>query len=311
MQIVNGYRTKSGSMKRMTMIATKLGEKIREVWRKQYLSLLSDEVAYTADAIVLGTEQYDNNLSILKIAEDKIANAVRIAGMVGNETSYNLVVVVEFMYMPDGYVYINVVSPNWYIADGIFDDIPEIEKYDVSATEAEQATGHIETWNKIAREYSNGKLSFRQNYIPELPLVNVAKDDLTFKKPVERALFHAMSRERNNVLAALCGGQQIPPQLLMKRLDEVEIEMQAPLHQQHVQNFINQLSGILPELTYEMITGPLGKINEPERHDIVTQLEEQALASCDAEEEAPAEETATEAAALDNVEPESNNNLNE
>ena len=293
MQIVNGYRTKSGSMKRMSMIADKLSERIHEIWRKQYLQLLTDEITYTTDAIVLGTEKYDERLTILQVAEDKVCNAIHAANINGTETSLNLVVILEYMYMPDGYVYINVASPNWFIADGIFDDVQEVEKYDVTAVEAEQATGHIDMWNKIAKTYSNGKMSFRQNYIPELPLMKVGKDDITFKKPSERAVFQAMSRERNNILAALTGGQQIMPQILMRKMDEVEIEMQMPVHQQRIQDYINQLSAILPEITYEMIANPIGANKGCEQKpDIVEVLEEKALNDCAVvEDEKPSDDT--------------------
>lgn len=264
MQIVNGYRTKSGSVRRLAHTSEDLIQRVNEVWKAHYIALLKNQISFVADSLVLGSQQYDVNRSVLDIAQERLCGMIRQANLSGAESAYNFVIILEYMYMPDGYVYINVASPNWFIAENLFDNITDMEKFDVSASEAEQATGKIDMWNKIARKYTGSQMSFRQNLIPPLPYP-IDEKEYEFEDIQTRAQINAEARERNNILGSLSGGRQIMPSELMHYLNSVEMEMEAPIHKYRIQEYVNQLCGILPVLTYDIVSKPIGQMVDDER----------------------------------------------
>lgn len=253
MKIIEGYMIKGHDIAAIERITDEMYSTIKGKWTEQYVVLLQDEIAAQADDYVLGVSQREPGHSLLETAQWALDKRIKAAIASGAPTQFNFALAVEIMTDGnDSYFYI--ASPNSYLTEQIFHKIRKLIPYDVTEGEDPENEVRIKKWNEIRERYKDRK-TFRHIYIPELP-IEIDTKALTFSKPAKRAMYHADNRVRSRLLSYMSAGENVPPELLMRRMNEIEVALGLEIHQREIKEYARELTAILPVLTEKDVIEP-------------------------------------------------------
>ena len=257
--IINGYRTKENvAVSGFETIIKKVKGAIEQKQRALYVDLLSEEVNTIADYYILNYITINNGNSILDVAQERIAQRIDEANRTNAETRYNFKVGLEIMPFRKRWYFL-VVSGNEQLYTGILDSVTELEKYITADDETSFTEEHEKVWEEIRQKYTSSAQPMRQTFFIQLPMpINAA--DIKLQAVQDRAFYQAESKEYGLIFQALTNGRKITPMEIMRYVDEVTIERGNPAHAANVQKNIQQLLTMLPNLTHEMISKPVGNI---------------------------------------------------
>lgn len=254
MVVLTGYKSNSNlNAAKMLSLSEKIRSAVENKWQTIYMDLLSDEINAVADNYVLNRLQIVPGHSILDVSVERVCNRIHMSSSKNVSTRYNFALSLEVMPYKNNW-YILVIDKNPYF-DGIFKDINTLIPYNV--VESETPTENEIVWEEIKQIYSGKSIPFRLNYFPTLPIA-IDASKIKFQTKAERALYIAVSDERNAILGSLSMDQAIPPAEIMRYIDEIDLEREAgAFHDYNIRIKTAQLMNILPELSYDLISKPL------------------------------------------------------
>lgn len=209
--VIDGFRMKTGSLEEIEGVISAAEGKVRGIAEKTYGRLLGKETAFLCDCIALGAVQRTEE-TIFEQAVASLGRQIEAAGASGLEGEKNFRVFAQFMPF-EGAVYVKLLAGN-----------PAYRKAftpleDVSVSEAEaknEQNGKTALWIRLHQQYADrAVLTANLSYVPEPD-----RSKIVYPSVRERSQTMARDAVMNRLLRQACGGQDIPPYLLMRKVEE-------------------------------------------------------------------------------------------
>lgn len=221
MLIIEGYKIETHNLSDIETIVKDIEEYIKERCDKYYKKLLSAEIEKTLDEITLGIIERPSDISIYKLAKDKLDQKIFYATNRNIATHYNLgVTIVLYTYKENTYIKINRFNQH------LFKHVAVDKIVDYSIYDTDKKSPKNEIWEGIIEIYNDNYIPFVKQVYPLSPNnIEVKFEELKFHSIDKRSALQARYNISNKLFSLLSMGQEVRPHELMPLIDEIFDEL--------------------------------------------------------------------------------------
>lgn len=237
--VLRGYRLRGTDLACMIQEIKKISMSVNKIRARTYAKLLGNEIAFLVDKVALNVYTRDPTVSIYACACNRIEEEIRVAQLQGLKTQYNLQVYGQVFTEAD-YTYFAISC----MQNEFLKAFHRLEEYSVSEAEYEDPNNaKTKLWKSLMEKTATPMTINFGNGIPQ-----ITKDQIVYPTKKERCRTEARHQVCNRILNQVSLGKQIPPECLMKNIDQMmEILLQEE-SQKEIAAKEKELMNILPEL---------------------------------------------------------------
>ena len=210
--VLRGYRLQGTDLTGITQEIKKISMSVNKIRARTYAKLLGNEIAFLVDKIALNVYTRDPTVSIYECACSRTEEEIRVAQLQGLKTPYNLQVYGQVFTEAD-YTYFAISC----MQNEFLKAFHRLEEYSVSESEYEDPNNSkTKLWKSLMEKTATPMTINFGNGIPQ-----IAKDQIVYPTKKERCRTEARHQVCNRILNQVSFGKQIPPECLMKNIDQM------------------------------------------------------------------------------------------
>ena len=242
--VLRGYRLQGTDLTGITQEIKKISMSVNKIRARTYAKLLGNEIAFLVDKIALNVYTRDPTVSIYECACSRTEEEIRVAQLQGLKTPYNLQVYGQVFTEAD-YTYFAISC----MQNEFLKAFHRLEEYSVSESEYEDPNNSkTKLWKSLMEKTATPMTINFGNGIPQ-----IAKDQIVYPTKKERCRTEARHQVCNRILNQVSFGKQIPPECLMKNIDQMMKILLQEESQKEIAAKEKELMNILPELELSLI----------------------------------------------------------
>lgn len=237
--VLRGYRLQGTDLTGITQEIKKISMSVNKIRARTYAKLLGNEIAFLVDKIALNVYTRDPTVSIYECACSRTEEEIRVAQLQGLKTPYNLQVYGQVFTEAD-YTYFAISC----MQNEFLKAFHRLEEYSVSESEYEDPNNSkTKLWKSLMEKTATPMTINFGNGIPQ-----IAKDQIVYPTKKERCRTEARHQVCNRILNQVSFGKQIPPECLMKNIDQMMKILLQEESQKEIAAKEKELMNTLPEL---------------------------------------------------------------
>ena len=247
-----GYKLKNTTLKDIEYELKQASASIEKIANKEFAVLLGEEAAFIADYITLGVLKKGLDEDVLEIAEDNVRRKIHTWNLKRISGKYNFSVY-GYLFPHKNHVYLQVDMLNPIFKDA-FDYLEDVGIDDVEMQD--DSSPKRKLWIEILKENKN---PISVNLTPNLHSVKAK-----FPSVLERSQLLARHNITNRILGEISDGNQIPPHMLMRYMDEALLKL--PYYKDDIQEESFRLRQILLDFSKEENLDALKTLDNQEKY---------------------------------------------